>query len=150
MHQKFSEHLENVVALYAELTEQEAKAFPGGAPAKPGIYLFLHEEKPERVGRSKNLRNRLRNHLRPDHNSGAYAFKRARHRFGTKATYKKGAGRKELQGDPLFYALFLEEIERLKTLTIKWIVVENDVDQYLLELYAAMELDLLLDEFGTH
>ena len=150
MHQKFSEHLQNIVALYDELMQQQPEAFPGTAPAKPGIYLFLHEGKPERVGRSKSLRNRLRNHLRPDHNSGAYAFKRARRRFGTKATYKKGDGRKELQGNPLFFALFLEEIERLKTLTIKWIVVENDVDQYLLELYAAMELDLPLDEFGTH
>jgi hypothetical protein len=105
---------------------------------------------PERIGRSGNLKKRLQGHVRRDHNSAVYAFKRARTRFGSVATYRKGSGRKELQQDPAFFSLFIEEILRLKGLQVKWIVVENDIDQYLLELYAAMEFNLALDEFGNH
>jgi hypothetical protein len=96
------------------------------------------------------LKKRLRSHLVQDHNSGAYAFKRARHRFGTIATYKIGHGRKDLQTNPEFKLLFKEEIDRLRGLQVKWVVVEDDIDQYLLELYAALEFNLALDEFGNH
>jgi hypothetical protein len=47
-------------------------------------------------------------------------------------------------------ALFTKHIASLKGLQVKWLVVENDIDQYLLELYVAMEFNLALDEFGNH
>lgn len=150
MNALFAEHVSRIPALFADLCAKEAVDFPGLAPASPGVYVFLERGVPERIGRSGNLKKRLQGHVRRDHSSAAYAFKRARTRFGSVATYRKGSGRKELQRDPNFLPLFVEEIQRLKELQVKWIVVENDVDQYLLELYAAMEFELALDEFGNH
>lgn len=104
----------------------------------------------ERVGRSNNLRKRLKSHLQANHNSGAYAFKRARDKLGLKATYKKGSGRKDLQRNPEFMDLFRFEIARLRTLNVRYVIVKDPVEQYLLEIYSAIEHGLALDEFGNH
>jgi hypothetical protein len=145
----FAEHLSRVEKLFDELDNQTPAIYPGAVPSSPGVYVFLDGACAERVGRSGNLKKRLQTHIRRDHNSGSYAFKRARQRYGTVATYKKGTGRKDLQQVPEFDVLFREEIDRIRRLFVKWIVVENDIDQYLLEVYAAIEYGLDLNEFGN-
>lgn len=150
MNERFGTHIGRVVELFRLLDGTSAYSFIDRFPAKPGIYLFLSDGVPERVGRTNNLSKRLKNHLRMDHGSAAYAFKRARQSLGLKATYKKGSGRKELQKDPDFIEVFRAEIERLKTLTVKFVVVEDIAEQYLLELYAAIEYGFGLEEFGNH
>ncbi len=49
-----------------------------------------------------------------------------------------------------FATAFLSNIERIKRMDVKFVEVREPVLQYLLELYAHMELELSLDEFDTH
>lgn len=49
-----------------------------------------------------------------------------------------------------FKRAFAKNKERLRSMTIKFLIIENPVDQYLLELYATMSSGLPLDEFDTH
>ena len=150
MNEPFKSHCDNVTRLFATLDACEPVEFVQKFPRDPGVYVFLADGIPERVGRTNNLAQRIKNHLRQDHGSAAYAFKLARKKLGLKATYKKGSGRKDLQKDPSFVAVFRAEIDRLKTLSVRYVVVPEIADQYILEIYAAMEYKLSLDEFGNH
>lgn len=150
MNSAFAGHIDKVVRLFSALDGSEPHSFLDVFPKAPGIYLFLENGSPERIGRTNNLSQRLKNHLRQDHGSAAYAFKRARAKLGLKATYRKGSGRKDLQNDPKFIEVFRSEIERLKSLSVKYVIVEDIAEQYLLEIYAALEYGFELDEFGNH
>lgn len=150
IHPVFQQHVERVALLFGELDRCVPVAFTDKISSEPGVYLFLEGDTVERVGRSNNLRKRLKSHLQADHNSGAYAFKRARQRLGLSATYRKESSRKVLQQNAEFVLLFREEIARLRSLTVKYVEVSDPVDQYLLELYAAVSYNLPLDEFGNH
>ncbi|TIN66623.1 MAG: hypothetical protein E5Y30_30925 [Mesorhizobium sp.] len=150
MNSVFAKHASNVVELFHRLDDAIAHGFLDKFPPEPGVYLFLEDGTPGRIGRTNNLSQRLKNHLRQDHGSAAYAFKRARQKLGLKPTYRKGSGRKDLQKDPAFVEVFRAEIERLKTLSVKYVVVEDIAEQYLLEIYSAIEYGFALDEFGNH
>lgn len=150
MNPVFGKHVSRVVELFHQLNSGNTYGFLDKFPTRPGIYLFLEDGTPERIGRTNNLSQRLKNHLRQDHGSAAYAFKRARQKLGLRPTYRKGSSRKDLQRDPAFVEIFRAEIERLKSLSVKYVVVEDTAEQYLLEIYSAIEYGFDLDEFGNH
>jgi len=52
--------------------------------------------------------------------------------------------------DPLFRDEFDKQRDRLSKFGIKFLVVEDPIDQYLLELYAALEYKTSLTEFDNH
>ncbi len=52
--------------------------------------------------------------------------------------------------DQLFRNEFNKQRERLRKFGIKFLVVEDPIDQYLLELYAALEYKTSLTEFHNH
>lgn len=117
---------------------------------KAGIYLFLEDGKPVHVGRTRDLGGRLRGHITKNHSSASFAFKRTRVVHGRKRTYVSEGSRKALSIDPIFKATFHEQIALVKKMMVRFVEVTDPVQQYLLELYAHLELRLDLDEFDTH
>ncbi len=52
--------------------------------------------------------------------------------------------------DSPFLTEFTRQIELVKLMQVKFLHVEDPIDQYLLELYAAMEYGTSMSEFDTH
>ena len=151
MNVKWKLHVERVPELFQILLDQPDVQIAGSTfPKSPAIYVFYHEGEPVHVGRSRNLRQRLRGHVTASHYSASFAFKRARADTGIHASYKKGEGRGALLADPIFAAAFAKALGEVKGMTVKYLIVEDPIDQYLLELYAALELETSLTEFDTH
>lgn len=117
---------------------------------RQGVYAFFYEDKAVYVGRTRNLLNRLRGHVRPNHNSATFAFKQTRLKLKRVATYKREGGRAELVKDAQFGPEFNRQIELVKEMDVHFVEVKNPITQYLLELYAHLEWGLPLDEFDTH
>lgn len=122
-----------------------------GHPARPGIYLLIDEDGVvQHVGRTRNLRQRLRAHRTANHNSASFAFKRARRELGIAASYTKANSRAALQADETFGACFRRHVTAVSNMTVRFLNVTEPIDQYMLELYAVLELKMPLDEFDTH
>jgi hypothetical protein len=121
-------------------------------PRVPAIYVFLENGEPVHVGRTRNLKNRSRGHITKNHYSASFAFKRARKASGNeKASYKSEGSRNSLvAADSPFLTEFIRQIELVKLMQVKFLHVEDPIDQYLLELYAAMEYRTCMTEFDTH
>lgn len=152
MNSRFSVHIDRLPAMFAELMDSEELAMvPVTAWKRMGaIYLFTEDGCPVHVGRTRNLYARIRGHLSPSHFSASFVFKQARRTLDLAATYRAGESRSALFADPNFRAKFDSHSQRLRTMTLRYLRVDCPVDQYLLELYTAMELELLVDEFQTH
>lgn len=117
---------------------------------KAGIYIFFEGGQAVHVGRTRNLGGRLRGHTLKSHYSASFAFKRTRRALGKLATYKSLGSRAHLSTDEIFQPEFHRQIELVKQMEVRFLEVSDPVLQYLLELYACLELGLPLDEFDTH
>jgi hypothetical protein len=152
MNLQFQQAAEAVPKLFEDLMSSvpfEAKGIVS-QKRRAGIYLFLEGGKPVHIGRTRDLGGRLRGHITRSHYSASFAFKRTRVIHGAKATYITKGSRKDLAADPIFQTAFYEQIDLVKRMQVKFIEVPNPIHQYLLELYAHLELGLELDEFDTH
>ena len=116
----------------------------------PAVYAFFEGEKCVYVGRTRNLQNRIRGHLSNSHYSATFAFKEARAKLGIPRTYRKGEGRAFQFIQPNFQTEFQAQRQRLEAATLRFLSIGDKIDQYLFELYAAMELGTPLIEFDTH
>ena len=96
------------------------------------------------------MQGRVRGHTSNSHYSASFAFKQARRALNLVATYTPENSRKSLFGQPDFHAEFTRHRTILQNAHVGFLEVHDPVDQYLLELYAAMELGMELDEFDTH
>lgn len=152
MNNRFAGHVGRVPTLYKQLIESEALPLAPKAAWKQlgAIYVFFHEGQAEHVGRTRNLQGRIRGHLSDSHYSASFAFKQTRRELSLVATYKPEGSRAALFADESFRAAFRNQSSRLRGMTMRFLAVDCPVDQYLLELYTAMELELNLDEFDTH
>lgn len=137
--------------LFAQLMAQPLTAIRKGAfPKAAAIYIFYLDGLAVHVGRTRNLRQRLRGHVSNSHYSASFAFKRARSATGIKATYRKGEGRGPLLENPAFRMAFDHALTEVQGMSVRYLIVDDPIDQYLLELYAALELETSLSEFDTH
>ncbi|MBB3020400.1 hypothetical protein FHR70_003481 [Microvirga lupini] len=141
-----------VPVLFAQLMSSPAFHQKGIAAqrGKAGIYVFFEDGVPVHVGRTRNLGGRLRGHITRSHYSASFAFKRARRALARAATYTTEGSRGHLSKDPVFGAEFHRQIEAVRAMQVRFVEVTDPVLQYLLELYACLELQLPLDEFDTH
>ena len=115
------------------------------------IYVLLEDGIAQHVGRTRKLKNRLNGHRASSHYSASYAFKRARKALGLSATYKKSGSREDLMREGSeFRLVFDRELEKVKQMQVKFLLVPNAIDQYFLELYAALEYNTCISEFDTH
>ena len=152
MNKEFEQRVVRMKELFASLNGQVARPLAGaGYPKSPAIYVFFEGERPIHVGRTRNLRQRISGHVSSSHYSASFAFKETRKvTENIKASYKSAGSRSSLFEQPDFRSEFDKQIHRLRECNIKFLVVNDPVDQYLLELYAALEYGTSLTEFDTH
>lgn len=142
----------NVARQFELLMASESRPMRGGPshPNSGGIYVLYEGDRPVHVGRTRKLRKRLQGHCSESHYHASFAFKRARIETGIKADYRPGNSRVALAADEHFRPVFMRHVALVRTMSYRFLQVDDPVDQYLLELYAAMELGTSMDEFDTH
>jgi predicted GIY-YIG superfamily endonuclease len=152
MNRVFASHTDQMPALFKALMNAESKPVSAAMhPDAPGIYLLIDNNGVvQYVGRTRKLRQRLRAHRTANHNSASFAFKRARRELGVAASYTKATSRAALQADEIFGECFRRNVAAISNMSVRFLRVADPVDQYLLELYATLELGMPLDEFDTH
>lgn len=155
MEEKFNSYISKLPSLLNELlfmSPVKPDALPSILPQK-GIYLFTEEGKHLYVGRSNNIRKRIQYHSRlsANHNQATFAFRIAR--LATKlekATYKPKGSRKQLEDDQIFGPAFIKAKERVRNMEIRFIEVNDPVQQALLEIYVAITLRTPFNDFENH
>jgi len=114
-----------------------------------GVYSLEEAGKIVYVGRTRNLKQRLRSHITAHENKASFALKRARIELDRKATYKTENSKKALLREPDFLAAFKRHVDMIKKMPVRFVKIPDPIDQYLFELYAHLEYDLPLDGFDT-
>lgn len=153
MNKKFKEKNDAMPELFKKLKNSEAFVKKGRVDQKnkQGIYAFIEKGKVVYVGRTRNLQRRLRGHISKTHNSASFAFKRTREIMNKKkAAYTVVGSRQDLLKDKGFEKEFHRQIELIKKMKVKFIEIEDHIDQYLFELYAHLEYKLPTDGLDTH
>src|SRR5260370_11504447 len=113
MHEAFREYVEALHPSFERLEAMEPvtiKMLPKGAPSQC-IYLFSEGQRHLYVGRTRKLRQRLRQHSIPasQHNQAVFAFRLARVMTGRLiATYSAVGSRFALCSDADFRSAFLK------------------------------------------
>ncbi len=112
----------------------------------PGLYIFVEEGKPLYVGISRNVIQRLRQHLTGGtHFDASLAYMMAEVAAGT------GKKRSDHMEDPDFLEAFDKAQDRLKRCKVAFIEISDAVTRYLFEVYAAMQYDTKeWNHFETH
>lgn len=155
MKDKFNQIIRKVEKSYDSLVESTPFKW-NTVPAKYeqgcGIYLFSEKNTPLYVGRTNNLKKRLRNHTRPSHHMATFAFRLARH--ATKqlnASYRAEGSRQHLlKNNATFKQAFDDARERIKRMDVRFIEEVDPVSQALLEIYSAYISKAKYNDFDTH
>lgn len=152
---KFSQYVQSLTPLFQDLLSSHPvkyKDLPSKLP-KRAIYLFSRGSKHLYVGRTNNLRSRLRGHCIPSatHYTATFAFRMAREKTGIlKAAYSSKGSRANLCNDPVFGPAFIEAKKQVSEMDIRFIQVDDAITQALLEIYVAVELDAPYNDFENH
>ena len=112
----------------------------GPIPVTGGICVFSDNDIPIYVGRTRNLRRRLRQHSHKDSTqfSASFAFLMARRElFGP---HPKKQTRHQLAISKPFDAVFAYCRKRVGAMQVRWVEEEDPTVQSLLEIYAAVTL----------
>jgi hypothetical protein len=113
--------------------------------------VFYENGKPIYVGRSKNLRQRFRQHRHQSsgHNSATFAFMIARLDAEKEGVNIKRT-REDLQNDPVFSPIFSKTKKRVSEMLIRVLPMDDPIEQTLFEVYAALELNTEYNNWETH
>ena len=120
-------------------------------PKVPGVYLFSDKE-PVYVGQTRNLRTRLRNHTgaKAAENQASFAFLIGKVKAEA-AGIDLNRTRKTLEADPDFSDHFRKAKERVASMNVRWIELDDPVERTLFEMYAALALNTVaFNSFETH
>jgi hypothetical protein len=122
------------------------------SPRIPGVYVFYDESIPVYVGRTRNLKARMKSHFNlTNPNMASFAFLIACSTYGRiKASYKKEGSRKDLRANPDFNKHFISANNKLKTMIIRFIEIDDPKMQHLFEIYATMTLNTSYNNFDTY
>jgi hypothetical protein len=118
-----------------------------------GIYLFSEFGRHLYVGRSNNLRVRLKNHGRAGatEKHAAFAFRLARESTGNlKASYRSEGSRGKLMEQPNFQAAFESAKTRIREMEIRFVEEPDPLRQAVLEMYVAVALKAKYNDFDNH
>lgn len=69
---------------------------------------------------------------------------------GKKATYKREGSRKALFEDPAFRAEYDRAKQRIRAMSVRWVVEADPTTQALLEIYVAIATGARYNDFDTH
>lgn len=128
-------------------------ALPREAP-RAAVYLFSESGRNLYVGRTRNLRQRMRQHSIPSsqHNQAVFAFRLARETTGRLVASYSGEGRRaSLASDDLaFAAAFTDAKTRVRAMQVRYVEEIDPLRQALLEIYASIVLGTPYNDFNTH
>ena len=114
-----------------------------------GIYVFYEGGKPLRVGTSRNLRQRIKQHYGSSHRSAAFAKSLARKKLKVPGGTRPGEGWKsQLDKFPKLRDEFQKARKRVRKMSVVWLEVPDADCRYLLEFYAAKELRTPHNDFS--
>jgi predicted GIY-YIG superfamily endonuclease len=155
MHEAFREYVEALHPSFERLlqaTPVKIKDLPRIAPAQC-IYLFSEGLRHLYVGRTKNLRQRLRQHSIPgsQHNQAVFAFRLARESTGSLvAAYTVSGSRAALCAQDEFGSAFVLAKERVRNMDVRYVEEKDALRQALLEIYVSLVLKTPYNDFDTH
>ncbi|MSQ31273.1 MAG: hypothetical protein EXR64_04495 [Dehalococcoidia bacterium] len=120
-------------------------------PTVPAVYLFSDDDGPQYVGRTGNLRARLAGHMNPsgDRYSATFAFRIALQNAAGLGLNVRG-GRARVEQDVEFQNVFTLAKQQVASMQVRYLVVPDDIEQALLEVYASECLETPWNEFGNH
>ena len=113
-----------------------------------GIYVFYENEIPVYIGRTNNIKQRLKNHLTEDRGyaKATFAFLKAAKKFNG----QQKLSRKEKFNDPDFKQHFLNALDEISQMKVKFINIDNQEEQHILEIFFAMEYKTEYNTFKNH
>lgn len=155
MDSEFRALVDSLVPQYRRLMGMQPVTYsslPAPLP-KRAIYLFSEGDEHLYVGRTNNLRGRLRGHCAPSsgHFSATFAFRIARKESGLlKATYTKEGSRAQLAADAKFSPVFARARQRIGLMQLRFVEEADSVRQALLEIYVATVLRTPFNDFENH
>lgn len=119
-------------------------------PKRAGVYVIVEQNRAIYVGRTRDLRRRLNDHLSSSVSKAALAVRMARCDTGLRASYKREhSARHLLKTNEAFRRAFDSATERIRAMRVRYVIEEDDVRQALLEIYAAVQLDTRYNSFRT-
>ncbi len=155
MHEVFKEYMESLEPSFQRLMNMKpatVATLPREMP-QTGIYLFSESGKNLYVGRTNTIKKRLQIHCRPSsgHNLATFAFRLARQITGlTKAAYTAHGSRSDLERDPEFLQVFMEQKHRVRNMNVQFVSEPESMRQALLEMYVSVSLDTPHNNFDNH
>jgi hypothetical protein len=135
-----------------QMSPLKMTALPSKLPEKC-IYLLSEGDNHLYVGRTRRLRNRLRQHsvAGAQHNQAVFAFKLAREVTGrVTAAYSSVGSRVALCSDSSFGEAFTQAKARVRNMDLRYVEEADPTRQALLEIYASVVLRTKYNDFDTH
>lgn len=135
-----------------QMAPLKMSALPKTLPDKC-IYLLSEKENHLYVGRTRRLRNRLRQHsvAGAQHNQAVFAFKLARETTGRlTAAYSSVGSRVALLAETAFGEAFKQAKTRVRNMDLRFVEEADPTRQALLEIYASVVLRTKYNDFDTH
>ncbi|GAB2712541.1 hypothetical protein GCM10011495_06730 [Hymenobacter frigidus] len=156
---EFDKRIARLPALFHELMAQplylRSEIFSRERIVKPdvptaGNYVFYENGLPMYVGRSRRLRSRLQEHGRDGsgHNDANFAFLLA-YESATDQNIDITRTRAALSDCTEFSPVFLACKRRVAAMSVRFLSVPDDLEQGLLEVYAALALPTRYNDFQT-
>jgi predicted GIY-YIG superfamily endonuclease len=135
-----------------QLAPLRMAALPSRLPEKC-VYLLSEGQNHLYVGRTRRLRQRLRQHSieAAQHNQAVFAFKLAREVTGRlTAAYSASGSRVALCAEPAFAEAFQQAKSRVRNMDLRFVEEADPTRQALLEIYASVVLRTKYNDFDTH
>jgi hypothetical protein len=119
---------------------------------KSGVYVFYEQGKPMFVGRSDNMKDRILTQGRQSstHNSAPFAFSIAKEIAIKKGFYDPSKTRAQIEKMPIFKEVFNQSKKRVAKMSIRYVSIEDPIEQTLFQVYAAMKFYTPYNDFKTH
>ena len=117
-----------------------------------GVYVFFESDSPIYVGRSNGMKKRLKEHSQrsSDHYSATLAFRITKQAYLKSHKALKRPTNKQLMDDGIFREKFEAAKIRIAKTKIRFIEIEDQAEQALFEIYAALTLNTKYNDFRTH
>ena len=114
-----------------------------------GVYVFFEGNNPIYVGRSNRLKNRLKEHSQrsSDRYSATLAFRIAKQNT---STLQKKQTNEQLMKNRDFVEEFEAAKDRIARTKIRFIGIEDQIEQAMFEIYVHLALGTELNDFSTH
>jgi hypothetical protein len=153
MNERFADYVAALLPLTERLRNSQPLTLDEIAGLRsPDVYCFSEGAMILYVGRTRNFRDRHKDHcdVNSGENKAAFAFRLARAASGKpRPSYKKTGSRKDLMADPDFLKAFVAAKERIGHMEVRFVEVSDPIQQHLLELYASLEFGSEHNSFET-